>query len=119
MMQKKLTGTLILSAVLTLPAFAASNSLKATGVIQQAADAKTAKDDTQVELTGKLIKSLGGEKYLFRDASGEVEVAIDNALWRDIEITSDNTVTLRGEVDDEWRGLEIEIDSMELVGQAE
>ena len=118
-MQKKLTGTLILSAVLTLPAFAASNSLKATSVIEHAADAKTAKEDMSVELTGKLIKSLGEEKYLFRDASGEVEVAIDNALWRDIEVTSDNTVTLRGQVDDEWRGLAIEIDSMELVGQAE
>ncbi|WP_258406547.1 NirD/YgiW/YdeI family stress tolerance protein [Shewanella spartinae] len=117
MMQKKLTGTLILSCVLTLPAFAAYNGPKAGGVIQQASDAHTAKDDTPVELTGKLIKSLGDEKYLFRDSSGEVEVEIDNALWRDIEISSDTTVTLRGEVDDEWRGIEIEIDSIELVDQ--
>ncbi|WP_239869474.1 NirD/YgiW/YdeI family stress tolerance protein [Shewanella insulae] len=119
MMQKKLTGTLILSCILTLPAFAAYNGPKVGGVILDASDTHDAKDDTQVELTGKLIKSLGDEKYLFRDSSGEVEVEIDNALWRDIEVSSDTTVTLRGEVDDEWHGIEIEIDSIELVDQAE
>ncbi|QYJ87886.1 NirD/YgiW/YdeI family stress tolerance protein [Shewanella mesophila] len=115
-MPKKLTGTLILSCVLTLPAFAAYNGPGAQKPVNSAADALKAKDDTPVELTGHLIKSLGDEKYLFRDGSSEVEVEIDNALWRDIEVNSNTSVTLRGEIDDEWHGIEIEIDEMELLG---
>ncbi|PKG55154.1 hypothetical protein CXF83_02415 [Shewanella sp. Choline-02u-19] len=116
-MTKLLTGSIILSAVLTLPAVAAYNGPGVASHATTAADAAKAKDDTPIELTGYLVKSLGDEKYLFRDQSGEVEVEIDNALWREIEVTSDTKVTLIGEVDDEWNGIEIEIDSMRLVSQ--
>ncbi|MCL1056442.1 NirD/YgiW/YdeI family stress tolerance protein [Shewanella gelidimarina] len=116
-MTKWLTGSIILSAVLTLPAVAAYNGPGVASHATTAADAAKAKDDTPIELTGYLVKSLGDEKYLFRDQSGEVEVEIDNALWREIEVTSDTKVTLIGEVDDEWKGIEIEIDSMRLVSQ--
>lgn len=116
-MTKLLTGSIILSAVLTLPAVAAYNGHGVASHATTAADAAKAKDDTPIELTGYLVKSLGDEKYLFRDQSGEVEVEIDNALWREIEVTSDTKVTLIGEVDDEWNGIEIEIDSMRLVSQ--
>jgi uncharacterized protein (TIGR00156 family) len=116
-MTKLLTGSIILSAVLTLPAVAAYNGPEVASHTTTAADAAKAKDDTPIELTGYLVKSLGDEKYLFRDQSGEVEVEIDNALWREIEVTSDTKVTLIGEVDDEWNGIEIEIDSMRLVSQ--
>lgn len=116
-MTKLLTGSIILSAVLTLPAVAAYNGPGVASHATTAVEAAKAKDDTPVELTGYLVKSLGDEKYLFRDQSGEVEVEIDNALWREIEVTSDTKVTLIGEVDDEWKGIEIEIDSMRLVSQ--
>ncbi|QFU24966.1 NirD/YgiW/YdeI family stress tolerance protein [Shewanella eurypsychrophilus] len=116
-MPKKLTGSLILSCVLTLPAFAAYNGPGVSTQVNTAADASEAKDDTPVELTGYLVKSLGDEKYLFRDTSGEVEVEIEDALWRDIEVSSDTTVTLKGEVDDGWQGIEIEIDSLALLAE--
>lgn len=114
-MSKKLTGSIILSCVLTLPAFAAYNGPGANNHVKTAAQARDAKDDTPVELTGHLVKRLGDEKYLFRDMTGDVEVEIDDALWRDIEVSSDTTVTLRGAVDDEWQGIEIEIDSIDLI----
>ncbi len=117
-MPKKLTGSIILSCVLTLPAFAAYNGPGVNSHAKTAAEASKAKDDTPVELTGHLVKSLGDEKYLFRDTSGDIEVEIDDALWRDIEVSSDTTVTLRGEVDDEWQGIEIEIDSIDLIHES-
>ena len=115
-MKKVLTGSIVLSAVLTLPAMAAYNGV---GMASQsiAADASKASDDTPVELTGYLVQSLGDEKYLFRDANSDVEIAIDNALWREMDVSSDSKVTLIGEVDDQWQGIEIEIDSMRLVSQ--
>ncbi|ACA89034.1 MULTISPECIES: NirD/YgiW/YdeI family stress tolerance protein [Shewanella] len=116
-MSKALAGSIILSCVLTLPAFAAYNGPGVETLVKSAKDASHATDDTPVELTGYLVKSLGDEKYLFRDQSGDVEVEIDNALWRNIEVNSDTKVTLKGEVDDEWQGIEIEIDSLKLVAQ--
>ncbi|MEZ9199405.1 YgiW/YdeI family stress tolerance OB fold protein [Shewanella sp. 10N.286.54.B9] len=116
-MKKVLSGSIILSAVLTMPAMAAYNGPSVTRHASIAADAANAKDDTPVELTGYLVQNLGDEKYLFRDASGDVEVEIDNALWREMDVSSDTKVTLIGEVDDEWQGIEIEIDSMRLVSQ--
>ncbi|MDR8525723.1 MULTISPECIES: NirD/YgiW/YdeI family stress tolerance protein [Shewanella] len=116
-MSKKLTGLLILSAVLTLPAMAAYNGPGPASHVKTAAEAAKAQDDTPVELTGYLVQSLGDEKYLFRDESGDVEVEIDNALWRDIEVSPDSKVKLVGEVDDEWQGIEIEIDSMRLISE--
>ncbi|MGS0674132.1 NirD/YgiW/YdeI family stress tolerance protein [Shewanella sp. 0m-4] len=116
-MSKKLTGLIMLSAVLTLPAMAAYNGPGPVSQIKTASDAATAKDDTPVELTGYLVQSLGDEKYLFRDDSGNVEVEIDNKLLRDIEVSSDSKVKLVGEVDDEWSGIEIEIDSIRLISE--
>ncbi|WP_394204282.1 NirD/YgiW/YdeI family stress tolerance protein [Shewanella waksmanii] len=116
-MSKKLTGTLILSCVLTMPAMAAYVGPSAEKVMKHVSEAENATDDMPVELTGKLVKSLGDEKYLFRDDTGEIEVEIDDALWRDIEVSDDTTVMLRGEVDDEWQGIEIEIDSINLLAE--
>ncbi|GIU14411.1 MULTISPECIES: YgiW/YdeI family stress tolerance OB fold protein [unclassified Shewanella] len=116
-MSKKLTGLIMLSAVLTLPAMAAYNGPGPASHVKAAADAAKAKDNTPVELTGYLVQSLGDEKYLFRDDSGDVEVEIDNKLLRDIEVSSDSKVKLIGEVDDEWQGIEIEIDSLRLVSE--
>jgi|GEM_PF-5512107 len=60
-MPKKLTGSIFLSCVLTLPAFAAYYGPGVNSHAQTAAEASNAKDDTSVELTGQLVKSLGDE----------------------------------------------------------
>ncbi|MFT5234699.1 MAG: hypothetical protein ACI90A_000060 [Shewanella sp.] len=114
-MSKALAGSLILSCVLTMPAFAAYNGPGVETLVNNAKDASHAKNGTPVQLTGYLVKSLGDENYLFRDSTGDVEVEIDNALWRNIEVNSESKITLKGQVDDEWQGIEIEIDSLTLV----
>ena len=48
-MPKKLTGSIILSCVLTLPAFAAYNGPGVNSHAKTAAEASKAKDDTPVE----------------------------------------------------------------------
>jgi len=54
-------------------------------------------DGTWVELTGTIIRSLGDELYIFRDATGEVTVEIDRKIWRDLSVG--DTVEIAGEVD--------------------
>ncbi len=115
---KKLTGIIALSCLLTFPTFAGGYS--GPGVktfVKTAAEAAKAKDDTRVELTGYIVKSLGDEKYLFRDDSGEVQVEIDDKLWRGLTASDTTKVTLMGEVDDEWFGNEVEIKHIRLAAE--
>lgn len=56
-------------------------------------------DDSKVMLKGKIIKSLGDEKYEFRDATGTVKVEIDDELWGGKALSPTQQVTLIGEID--------------------
>ncbi|AZQ12544.1 NirD/YgiW/YdeI family stress tolerance protein [Shewanella khirikhana] len=87
----------------------------AANQVSNAKAAANAPDDTQVLLTGRLTKSLGDEHYLFEDSSGEIKVEIDNALFRNLDVTDATVVELKGEVDKEWHGREVEIDSIRVV----
>lgn len=75
-------------------------------------------DDTAVELTGKIEKSLGDEKYQFKDETGAAVVEIDNEDFRGVSINENDTVKLKGEVDKELlEAPVIDVDSVEKVQQ--
>ena len=71
-------------------------------------------DDTPVVLIGQIEKSLGGEKYLFKDATGSVTVEIDNEDWRGVNVTPKDTIVIQGEVDKDFFKTEIDVDSVAL-----
>lgn len=80
------------------------------------ADAVKQADDTAVELTGKIEKSLGDEKYTFKDESGSVTVDIDNEDFRGVTVNENDTVKLKGEVDKELlEETTIDVDTVEKV----
>lgn len=64
-------------------------------------DAHGARDDTPVVLTGKIVNSLGDEKYTFRDDTGEIMIEIDDDEWHGLKVTPENTIEIFGEVDKE------------------
>lgn len=70
------------------------------------------RDDSQVTLKGNIIKRLGKEKYLFQDATGSIEVEIDDKIWRGQTISPKDTVTIYGEVDKDWNHTSIDVDSI-------
>lgn len=74
------------------------------------AAAKDAPDDTRVRLRGKLSQHLGGDRYVFRDASGSLHVDIDADLWQGQSIGADDLVELDGEIDKDWTSLELDVD---------
>ncbi len=76
------------------------------------AEAKKLSDDTPVIMTGKITQSLGGEKYLFTDATGSVTVEIDDDDWRGVDVNENDTVEIRGEVDKDFTSFEIDVDSV-------
>lgn len=80
-----------------------------------AADAAGLPDDSDISVTGYIVRSLGDEKYEFRDDSGTLTVEIDDDEWRGAEVTPDVRVELRGELEQESEGPELEVDSLRVV----
>jgi uncharacterized protein (TIGR00156 family) len=75
-------------------------------------EAKALRDDTPVCLRGQIVRFLGDEKYLFSDDSGTIVVEIENRLWRGLSVSQDDSVEIVGEVDRDFRKIEIEVDSI-------
>lgn len=61
--------------------------------------ARHLKDDTKVILEGKIVEHLGGDKYRFKDQSGEITIEIDHDDWRGVKVGPEDTVVIYGEVD--------------------
>ena len=79
--------------------------------------ALTAKDNTPVKLHGQVVKSLGDEKYQFRDKTGSITIDVDDELWQGRPISPNTNVTLIGEVDIDYKPLkrvEIEVDQVQF-----
>lgn len=62
-------------------------------------EAMTMEDDAHVVLQGKIINSLGDEKYTFKDASGEIVIEIDDEDFNGVKVTPEDTLEIVGEVD--------------------
>ena len=59
------------------------------------------RDDSIVVLTGKIVNSLGDEKYTFQDSTGQIIIEIDDEDWHGIKVTPENTIEIVGELDKE------------------
>ena len=79
------------------------------------AEALKLRDDTPVELVGKLEKSLGDEKYNFVDETGSVVVEIDTEDFRGVTVNEKDVVKLKGEVDKDLMRTEIDVNLVEKV----
>ncbi|MBR3582773.1 MAG: NirD/YgiW/YdeI family stress tolerance protein [Kiritimatiellae bacterium] len=64
-------------------------------------DALKQRDDSWVVLQGRIVASLGDEKYTFQDATGSVMVEIDDDEWRGITVTPETNLEISGELDKE------------------
>ncbi|WP_145548180.1 YgiW/YdeI family stress tolerance OB fold protein [Yersinia massiliensis] len=71
--------------------------------------AKTMSDDTWVTLRGNIEQRIGGEHYIFRDATGTINVDIDHKRWNGLTITPKDTVELYGEIDKDWNSVELDV----------
>lgn len=79
------------------------------------AQALEMRDDTDVVVVGKIVRSVGDEKYVFEDSTGSIMVEIDDDDWRGQTVTPSDKVKISGEID---RGLiktEIDVNYIELL----
>lgn len=74
-------------------------------------------DESQVRLTGKLVRAFGDERYEFSDSTGTIIVEIDSELWQGRAVGANDTITLVGELDKSLNPLEstaIDVDFVEF-----
>lgn len=110
--------TLILVAMLSVPAYAAFKGPGASAPGTTVAQVKSMPDDTRVTLVGKIVSQLPGsdDKYMFRDNTGEIMVEIDFKRFRGQEVTPNNTVRISGEVDKDFgRAPEIDVKQLDVL----
>nr|WP_159063800.1 NirD/YgiW/YdeI family stress tolerance protein [Thaumasiovibrio occultus] len=71
-----------------------------------------ATDDSYVLLEGHLVRSLGDEMYVFKDASGEMQVEIEPEVWRGLDVTTTDRVALYGEIDRDMFSTTLEVEQI-------
>lgn len=76
------------------------------------AEALKLRDDSAVVLEGKIVKSLGGEKYMFADDSGSITIEIDNEDWNGVSVDENDMVVIKGEIDKDLMSVEVDVDSV-------
>lgn len=117
--------SLVLVAALAVPAFAAfkgdgsvGGAYKGPGAMPTAdtvAAAKNLPDDAHVTLTGNIVRQIDKKDYLFKDATGEIQVEISPKRFPAQDITPDTKVRISGEVDKDWGGVEIDVKYIEVL----
>jgi uncharacterized protein (TIGR00156 family) len=71
--------------------------------------AKSMKDDEKVTLRGTIESHIGGDKYIDQDASGTIEIEIDDRRWAGQTISATDRVEIFGEIDTDWNSVEIDV----------
>lgn len=72
-------------------------------------EAKSMRDDAWVVLEGNIARKMGKKLYEFRDASGNVNVEIDDHVWKGLSVGPNDKVRIEGEVDKDWNSVEIDV----------
>ena len=102
---KKLLGATSLALILGLTGnsfaqMAPSGGFQGPGIeMITVSEALNLPDDAAVKISGKIQKSLGNEKYLFKDATGTIIIEIDDDEWNGVNATPDTEIVIMGEVD--------------------
>ena len=74
------------------------------------------KAHTKIILQGYLVKQINKEHYLFKDGTGNVEVDIEDQIFKGANVTPETQIRLRGKVDkDLWEATSVDVDYLEIV----
>ncbi|MCQ8233740.1 YgiW/YdeI family stress tolerance OB fold protein [Pectobacterium carotovorum] len=124
---KKAAALLAITALVSAPVFAAQSGggfvnpetpavgTHKGGFIDQQSSlttvdkAKDLRDDSWVTLSGNIEKRIGDENYLFRDATGTMEVEIDHKRWNGQMISPTDKVEIQGELDKDFNSVELDV----------
>ena len=87
------------------------------GSITTVASAKALRDDAWVTLRGNIVERISDDLYVFKDATGTVNVDIDHKRWNGVTVTPQDVVEIQGEVDKDWNSVEIDVKQISKVAK--
>ena len=113
-MKNALLLTALLAVSTTASAGFSENGQAAASqnAVTRVAALRSVPDDSYVTLEGYIERQVRHEHYIFRDASGRIEVEIDDDVWRGLNVTPRDKVRLEAEIDQEWRRTEVDVKSV-------
>lgn len=118
-MNRRLTLALFATSLslLSAGAYAQYTGPGATSAVATVAEARDQRDDQPVVLQGTLVAKIGHERYRFKDATGEIDVEIDDKDLPSHQAVSATTVVeLHGEVDTHrFKPTDIDVDHVRIV----
>lgn len=112
-MNKMLLGTALSLTLLAGSATAGSNFSYNQPQVT-VAQALRMTEDRDIRLTGYVVEQVGKEKYLFDDGTGTLLVEIDKDKWREMRASSRTRLTIWGQLDEDERGNQLQVDHLEL-----
>lgn len=76
------------------------------------------KDDQAVTLRGKLLRHIGGDRYVFADSTGEMQVDIDKRVFpMGQTVGANDNIEITGEFEKEWIGTsELDVKQLRILG---
>jgi uncharacterized protein (TIGR00156 family) len=118
-MNRRLPLVLIATSLslLSTGAFAQYTGPGETSAVTTVAEARDQRDDQPVVLQGTLVAKIGHERYRFKDATGEIDVEIDDKdLLSHQAVSATTVVELHGEVDTHrFKPTDIDVDHVRIV----
>lgn len=64
-------------------------------------------------LEGKIVRQIKSEHYEFQDATGTVEIEIDQKDWQGLTVSEKDTLRIKGEVDRDWKKIKVDVEVVE------
>lgn len=87
------------------------NLIKKTSV----AEALKMNDDTYVTVQGNIVKKLSDDMYLFKDATGSMNVEIDKDKWKGVSADTKDLLELTGEVEKKYNSTKLDVDMVRKI----
>ena len=88
------------------------------GFVQPQSEISTVKqamempDDAMVTLKGNIEKQIKKDKYIFKDATGEMTVEIGKKVWAGQNVSPSDTVVITGEIDKDFGHRKLDVDKL-------
>ncbi|QIW14913.1 TIGR00156 family protein [Pasteurellaceae bacterium RH1A] len=79
------------------------------GQVMTIAQAKEAKDNSIVTLEGNIVKQIDKDEFIFRDASGEIKIEVEDEAWNGQNITPSDKIRIEGKLDKEWNHTDLDV----------
>ncbi|WP_239043216.1 YgiW/YdeI family stress tolerance OB fold protein [Citrobacter freundii] len=78
-------------------------------LVSRVSDIDKMNDGAWVKLRGNIVERLSGDHYLFRDASGTIDVEIDHKYWNGVTASPQDKVEIQGKIDKEWNQVNVDV----------